>query len=281
MRAWVPARYNHPVLGALLTILLAGAPRDAPASGDESAVAAAAEALAAGDAHYVRRGENARALALDPRFLEARLRLMRAFFFRTGFCGPMDPSDEIRMYDEAKKLAEETVALLDADTGRRKAKVQVEAARAVAPAAETYLWAAVSWGQWAVYHRLAAAWQAAPKRIRDLAETVLLIDPATGQAGAYILLGRLHSEAPRIPMLTLWISRAKGLAYLREGLARAPDNPALVYFLADALLTWDPSKREEARALLQRCAVTKPRPEYLVEDAHYAEEAAARLAALR
>jgi tetratricopeptide (TPR) repeat protein len=289
------------MLAALLTILLAAPPRAAASAGDEAAAAAAAlaEVVAAGDAHYARRGESARggtalpfhidaaiaeyrrALALDPRLLEARLRLMRAFFFRTGFCGPMEAGDEIRMYDEAKKLAEETVALLDADTGRRKARVQVEAARAVVPAAETYLWAAVSWGQWAVYHRLAAAWQGAPKRIRDLAETVLLIDPATAQAGAYVLLGRLHCEAPRIPMLTLWISREKGVAYLRQGLARAPDNPALVYFLADALLTWDPSRREEARGLLQRCVASKPRPDYLVEDAHYAEEAVERLAALR
>ena len=289
----------RPLPAALLASLRAGAPRDTPAARAEPVAGDVAEAFAAGDAHYARRGENARggtalpfhidgaiaeyrrALALDPRFFEARLALMRAFFFRTGFCGPMDAGDEIRMYDEAKKLAEETVALLDADTGRRKARVQVEAARAVTPAAEAYVWAAVSWGQWAVFHRLAAAWQGAPKRIRDLAETVLSIDPATAQAGAYVLLGRLHCEAPRIPMLTGWISREKGIAYLRQGLARAPDNPALAYFLADALLTWDPSRRDEARALLERGVASKPRPDFLVEDVHYAEEARQRLAALR
>jgi tetratricopeptide (TPR) repeat protein len=286
-----------PLLAALLAIL-PGAPGDAGAAGAEPP-AAAAEALAAGDAHYARRAEGARggtaqplhidgaiaeyrrALALDPRFFEARLALMRAFFFRTGFCGPMDVGDAIRTFDEAKKLAEETVALLDADTGRRRARVQVEAARALAPAAEAYVWAAVSWGQWAVFHHLAAAWQGAPKRIRDLAETVLLIDPATAQAGAYVILGRLHCEAPRIPMLTGWISREKGIAYLRQGLARAPDNPALVYFLADALLTWEPARRAEARALLERGAASTPRPDFLVEDAHYAEEARERLAGLR
>lgn len=288
----------RPVLAALLAILL-GAPGGAPAVGAEPAADGVAEALAAGDAHYARRGEGARgsiaqpfhvdvaiaeyrrALALDPRSFEARLRLMSAFFFRTGFCGPMDVGDQIRIFDEAKKLAEETVALLDAETGRRRARVQVEAARAVAPAAEAYLWAAVSWGQWAVFHRLAAAWQGAPKRIRDLAEAVLSIDPATAQAGAYVILGRLHCEAPRIPMLTGWISREKGIGYLRQGLARAPDNPALVFFLADALLTWDPSRRDEARALLERGVASTPRRDFLVEDAHYAEEARERLAALR
>jgi hypothetical protein len=38
-----------------------------------------------------------------------------------------------------------------------------------------------------------------------------------------------------------------------------------VYFLAEAVLTWDPSRRDKARALLRRCA----------------EEARERLATLR
>jgi hypothetical protein len=82
-------------------------------------------------------------------------------------------------------------------------------------------------------------------------------------------------------MLTGWVSRAKGLAHLRTGLAIAPDNTALMYFLADALLSLDPSSKEEARVLLQRCATVPPRPEYAVEDAHYAQQARERLAGLR
>jgi tetratricopeptide (TPR) repeat protein len=259
----------------------------------------AAEALLAGDAHYARRAERARggkalpfhadgalveyrrALALDPQSLDARLRLMRALFFRTGFCGPMDDRDKVRMLDEAKEIAEDAVARLDADTGRRKGRVPDGPAIADSPAAETYLWAAVSWGQWAVYHRLSGAWQGAPKRIRDLAEAVLSIDPGTAQGGGYIILGRLHCEAPRVPLLTGWVSREKGLALLREGLARAPDNQALVYFLADALLKWDPTRRDEARALLRRCVESTPRTDFPVEDAHYAEQARDRLAEVR
>jgi tetratricopeptide (TPR) repeat protein len=277
--------------------LLAAATVSAAAPGPPDP-AAVAEALAAGDAHYTRRAEGARggtalpfhadgalveyrrALALDPGSLDARLRLMRTLFFRTSFCGPMDDHDEDRMLDEAKRAAEEAVAALDADTGRRQGHVPAGPAVAAVPAAEAYLWAAVSWGQWAVYHRFSGAWQGAPKRIRDLAEAVLSIDPGTAQAGAYIILGRLHCETPRVPLLTGWVSREKGLAYLREGLARAPDNQALVYFLAEALLTWDPSRRDEARALLRRCAESTPRPDFPVEDAHYAEEARERLATL-
>jgi tetratricopeptide (TPR) repeat protein len=286
-------------LAAALTLDLAAATAparagSAPAPAPDPAGAAAA--IAAGDAHYALRDEGARggtalpfqaegaladyrrALALDPRSLDARRRFMRAVFFRTGFCGPMEAKDRVRMLDEAKIVAEEAVAALDAETGRRKARVHVDAARAIASAAETYLWAAVSWGQWVVYHRVSGAWQGAPKRIRDLAEAVLSIDPDTTQAGAYIILGRLHSEAPRVPFLTGWVSREKGIACLREGLARAPENQALVYFLADALLRKDPSRPDEARALLHRCVASTPRSGWLVEDAHYADLARARLA---
>ena len=170
--------------------------------------------------------------------------------------------------------------LLDADMHRVHGHVRADAARTIAPAAEIYMWAAISWGQWAVVHKISAAWQGAPGRIRDLAQAVLQIAPGTAQAGGYLVLGRLHVEAPRIPMLTGWISRREGLAHLRTGLVIAPDNPAMMFFLADALLTLDPSKKEEARALLLRCANRSPRPDFAVEDAHYAEEARQRLSGI-
>ena len=275
---------------AVLASLALGAPPEEPS--------AAAEALASGDAHYARRAEGARggiadpvhvdraiadyrrALALAPLSYEARLRLLRAFFFRGGFCD-MDPREQVKLFEEAKRLAEDSVRLVDADLHRVRGHLRADAARNNAPAAETYLWAAVSWGQWAVFHKLYAAWQSAPARIRDLAQAVIQMEPAIAQAGGYLILGRLHVEAPRIPMLTGWVSREKGVAHLRAGLAIAPDNTALMYFLADALLSVEPSKKEEARALLQRCASAAPRPEYAVEDAHYAEEARERLAGLR
>lgn len=258
-----------------------------------------AEALAAGDAHYTRRAEGAqggtavpfhvegaiveyrRALALDPRSYEARLRLLRAYFFRGGFCGEMDPDEKKKLFDEAKRVAEETVRLLDADLKREKGRVQVEGVRFLAPAARAYAWAAISWGQWAVFHKLNAAFTGAPARIRDLAEAVIAIDLATEQAAGYLILGRLHTEAPRIPFVTRWVSRDKGLASLRKGLEVVPDARQILYFLGDALVRLDPSRSDEARALLERCAALPPRPEFLVEDAHYAEKARARLAGLR
>jgi hypothetical protein len=275
------------MLGGILSLALALAP---------SAADGVAEALARGDEHYARRGEGARggtalpfevdgaiaeyrkALHLDPSSYEARLRLLRAFFFRGGFCGA-SPVEQREIFDEAKALAEETVRRLQADLGRRKGGG--EAAGETPPAAQVYLWTAVSWGQWAVFHRISAAWHAAPARIRDLAQAVLAIDPALEQGAAHLILGRLHTEVPRVPFVTGWVSRERGLASLRAGLAVAPQNTALQYFLADALLALQPASVAEARALLQRCATAPPRPEYAVEDAHYAEQARQRLAGLR
>ena len=277
------------VVGAFLLLQAA-----APAADPESL----AEALRAGDAHFARRAEGARggtalplhadgaileyrrALALDPGSYDARLRLLRAYFFRGGFCGRMDPAAKQQLFDEAKLVAQETVRQLDVDLRRVKGRVEGGAARSIAPAAEAYAWAAVSWGQWAVFHKLNAAWTGAPARIRDLAEAVIAIDPRTAQGAGYLILGRLQVDAPRIPLVTGWVSREKGLANLRLGLQVAPENPAQSYFLGDALLKLDPSKADEARAHLERTAAAVPRSEYPVEDAHYAEMARARLAAL-
>ncbi len=261
--------------------------------------AALAEALAAGDAHYARRGEDAtgdgappfqidgaiaeyrRAMSIDPRSLDARLRLMRAYFFRGGFCGPISAAEKQALFDEAKRVADDTVADLDRLLQRKKGRVRLDGVKDADAAAEAYVWAAVSWGQWAIFHRVAAAWQGAPARIRDLATAVVSIDPATEQAAAYIILGRLHTEAPRVPMVTGWVSREKGLAFLRDGHRLAPENQALAYFLGNAVLTLDPKAAGEGRAALEKCAGRPPRPDFLAEDLHYARMARERLAGAR
>lgn len=259
---------------------------------------AAAAAVAEGDSHYDRRAEGAhgavpdpapveaamaayrRAVTLDPQSLEARTGLLRAIFFRGGFCD-MGPGHQVKLFEEAKRLAEETVQGLEKSLGSPKGAARVEALGKVPAATRVYFWAAVSWGQWAADHKIAAAWQGAAVRMRDLAQTVVDLDPNIDQGSAYLLLGRLHAECPRIPMLTRWISRAQGIAYLRKALAIGPKNTPNMYFLADAILDSEPSQIDEARRLLEQCASVVPRPEYLVEDAHYAEMAKARLASLR
>ncbi len=252
--AWARAIARIVVVSALAATATGADEPDSVPEGPETF----AGAIAAGDAHYARRGDGAdergalpfeidgaiaeyrRALALDPTSLEARVRLMRAHFFRGGFCGEMPRDEKVRLFD-----------------------------------------AAVSWGQWAVFHRVSAAWSGAPGRIRDLAEAVIALDPGAEQAGAYIILGRLHSEAPKIPLVTGFVSREKAVAAVRAGIALAPDNRALAYFTADVLLRHAPGADGEAGEILARVASTPPRPDFRAEDLHYARMARERLAGLR
>lgn len=272
--------------------LLLSAPAPLPSS------PAARAALAEGDAHYERRAEGAkgavpdperidaamaayrRALTLDPHSLEARAGLLRAIFFRGGFC-QITPAYQMKIFEDGKRLAEETVQSLEKSRGSPRGPARIQALRGVPGATRVYFWAAVSWGQWAADHKLAAAWQGAAVRMRDLAQTVVDLDPSMDQGSGYLLLGRLHAECPRIPMITRWISRTQAIAYLREALAIGPKNTPNMYFLADAILDNDPVHADEARRLLEKCASVEPRPDYLVEDAHYAAMARARLASLR
>jgi len=238
-------------------------------------------ALARGDAYYAQRGQGSvdgickpepieaamaeyrRAMHLDPASYAARVGLMRAYFFRGGLCG-MSDADSMPLFEEAKKVAEETVKRLEAD--RRRGRVNEEAL--------VYLWAATSWGQWAVGHHLSAAWQKAPNRIRDMALAALELDPTVEQASGHTILGRLHTETPKIRLVTGWIDREVGLQHLRLAVALCPENPSARFFLADALLKLKRTSdaREEGMALLRDVASMPPRPEYQVEDGHYARQ---------
>lgn len=258
----------------------------------------AAAALVEGDAQYERRAESARgaaadpapidaalaayrrALAADPEGLEANYKLLRALFFRASFCGAAD-EERKRMFAEGKELGQHAVDRLERQARSRAPAGRIAALRGVPHSAQTYFWAAVCWGQWALLRgKLAAARTGAAGRIRDLAQTVLELDPGVEQGGADRLLGRLHHQAPKIPLLTGWISRSKAVAHLRHALELGPSNSVNQVFLAEALLDLEPSGKEEARRLLTQCALAEPRPKYLVEDAYYSAEASRLLATL-
>jgi tetratricopeptide (TPR) repeat protein len=259
--------------------------------GSDRPVSAVAEAaLRSGDELYERRAEGAqdgtalagpveaamiqyrRALNLDPFSYQARLALLRALFFRGGFCD-IGEKEQLKTFEEAKRLADDTVRLLETDLKESRLRAHRDALKREPLAAEIYLWAAVSWGQWASTHKLAAAWRGAAGQIRDLAQAVVDIEPTTLFGSGYLILGRLHAEVPRIPLVMRWVSREKAIEYLRKAYAIAPESSNNAYFLAQALLELEPTRRDEVRDLLERCATTPPRPEFVVEDAHYAEEA--------
>lgn len=257
------------------------------------------DAIASGDAHYDRRAEGAvgalaratevdaaiaayrRALVLDPSSLEARSKLIRGLFFRASFCGAA-PAERKKLLEEARAIGDEGVARLDAKAAGESGPARISVLKRVPQAATICFWTAVAWGEWALARgTLAAARAGAGPRIRDLAQTVVDLDPEMEQGGGYRILGRLHDQSPRIPLLTGWVSHEKALVYLRQALELGPHNTVNQIFLAEAILSHDPSRKDEARRLLEECAGATPRPEYRVEDASYSDLARKRLAGLR
>jgi len=257
---------------------------------------AAATLVADGDGHYARRAEGAHGSVADPREadlaiaayrqavtadlgdLTALARLLRALNFRGAFCGAAVEQQKA-IYDEGKRLGQAAVDRLDARAG--KGRERVAALRAITGAADVYYWTAAHWGQWGLVRgTFAAARSGVAGRVRDLAQTVVDVDPALEEGGGYRVLGRLHDQAPHLPLITGWVSHAKAVEYLRKSYELGPRNPVTWFFLGEALVN-GPHDLDEARRFLTKCAETPPRADYLVESVYYAELARARLASLR
>ena len=289
--------YRIPRGGLFLPFLL-GLSALWPSPPATAATGTAADAIAEGDARYAARAAGAkgsvadpaavdgaiaaysRGLGLAPGDLAARYKLLRALHYRGAFCGAT-LDEQKRIFDEGRRLGQEAVDRLEKMAGTARGAQRIAALRREPHAAELYFWTAACWGQWALARgKLAAARVGVSGRVRDLAQTVLDLDPQLEDAGAHRILGRLHDQSPRIPLLTGWVSKRSAVEHLRQAHAIAPTNAIGQFFLAEALLEHEPAHAEEARRLLAQCATQPPRPEYLVEDRHYAELARARLEAL-
>lgn len=263
-----------------------------------TAPSAAAEAFAEGASLYARRAEGSeggvaspipvegaiaayrRGRSLDPDSVEGAVGLMRALFFRGGFTDA-DPDTARRHFAEGRDVAADAVERVEKRVASSTGEARIAALEEIPGAASLYLWAGISWSQWALStSRLKAARQGAASRIRDLAETSIAMDAGLEQGSAHVLLGRLHDQAPRIPFLTFWISRKTALSHLDAAHDLSPTNTVAQYFLAEAILDHAPERRAEAMRLLSDCAASTPRPEFHVEDVHYAELARRRLAEL-
>jgi hypothetical protein len=222
------------------------------------------------------------ALAAEPDSLEVRWRLMRALYFK-GEHTTKDNAEKRTVFGEGRTVAEQTLALLRREAGReahrdltRGTPVElVPYVRGNAAAVPSFLWAAVDWGKWALaFGKTAAVKQGAASKIRDYAQAVVLLDPAYDDGGGYRVLGRLHHQTPAVPFFTGWASRAQALKNLRLAVEAGPRNLVGRQFLAEATWEYEPARRAEARAMLEKILAETPEPDYLVENRKTQEEAA-------
>ncbi len=255
--------------------------------------------VADGDKHYAARAEGAqgahakagpvdaaiaafqRAVAADPNDLEAHWKLLRAYRYKGAYT-TSNVEQKKQIYAAAKVAGDKAVALAYKKLGMnaKSAEKQVaDAAKKVPGAAETFLWDAVNWGEWALaYGKLAAARQGAADRIRREATIAHLANPGVEGGAPSRVLGRLHDQTPRIPFVTGWASQKDALRFLNESLRLAPDNKLTMVFLAEAMVSDDSAKKAQAKQILHGVINNPNDPQYPVEDAAAVDEARALLA---
>ncbi len=224
-----------------------------------------------------------------PGLLEARWKLMRAFYFKGKYTG-LDEESRLAVFAKAKKVSDEAIAILGTALEKRGLIGWIEFGPQVlaghlkdqSDAAPIYFWSAVSWGEWALASgKLDAARTGAADKIRDDALTVIGIDPAFEDGGGYRVLGRLNDQAPWIPFITGWVSRADAVKYMRMAMKENGLNFANRHFLAEALHGGDAKEQAEAVALEEGLVADAPSPTRVVEELTIQEEARQNLAAWR
>ncbi|HET9767112.1 MAG TPA: hypothetical protein VFS60_09705 [Thermoanaerobaculia bacterium] len=261
-----------------------------------------AAVIARGDAAWERRAEGAQggravrapiaaavaayeeAVKAAPANLEAHWKLLRALWFEGEYVATA-PAEKQRLFGRGKTVSEDAWAAVAKRIGAKALGAERAADRAAvlrgfAEAPPLLLWSAADWGLWGnAFGKLAAARQGVGEKVRDWAETLIALDERFEGGAGHRVLGRLHSEAPKVPFFTGWVDHDKAIAELEKALALAPAELSNRYYLADALLQYRPAAKARALALLREVIAAKPRPGSEVEDAALSAEAAKRLAA--
>jgi tetratricopeptide (TPR) repeat protein len=227
------------------------------------------------------------AVALDPDNPGVRARLLRALDFQGRYVVTGEDTQR-KHFDANRELAEEGFERLARHLGGPKALDDLspdERAAALrgdpdglgwtaTDLAALHFWGAVAWGQWADrVGSFKAARQGVAGELRTLAGTALVLDETYADAGPHRFLGRLHSEAPKIPFFTGWVDRGEAVRHLERAVELAPGEPENLLFLAEALLEHRPRRSDEARELLRELAGREPRPDHLLEDTRTLERA--------
>jgi hypothetical protein len=216
------------------------------------------------------------ALTTRPESLEVRWKLLRALHFAGDFAS-QDRQEQSRIFDRARDVSEGGMALLAEriDSGVRLEEMDPERignrldGTGVSPSdvARLYFWSAINWGAWSRNAGLlSAVRQGVANRLHRYTLIAIALEPEYEEGGAFRLLGRLHAELPRVPLVSGWIDRDKSIPLVERAYAMAPANPGNRLLLALTLLDLAPERRAEAQDLLKEVAGLTPRPSALIED---------------
>lgn len=217
-------------------------------------------------------------LNAEPHNLEARVKLLKALYFQGKFT-MSECAEQLPIYERAVELAEvgmdQLTSGLDDPSPREKNRARLVTHLAGQRyAVGVYFWAAVHQGLWS---RCSAA-VFSLKKVRDYAKVAIALDEHYENAGAHRVLGRLHMQAPKIPIITGWVDSNAAISEFEKAVELAPDDLLAQLFLAEALLKFDSSRRDEALNRLRTLVSKSPNPELLVEETETIEDAVRLLA---
>ena len=228
-----------------------------------------------------------RALATDPDQLEAHWKLLRALWFAADLASD-DAAAARALYEQALAASESAIATLGLRVGGAEVARSCEnpeALRARIPEAERsdaaalYFWYAIDLGAWTRNAGLVqAVRRGIANRLHQATLCSLALDPDVEQGGAIRLLSRLHSELPRVPLLSGWVDPRRAVPLAERALAEYPGHPGNSYLLGLALLSHAPERRAEGLRLIQGTAALEPRSDHVVEDLAIRRDARERLA---
>lgn len=226
------------------------------------------------------------ALALQPGSLEARWKLMRALFY-LGEHVETDREAQIEIFERGRQLGEEGINRIAATVGGRKRllAMSAEELRAEVPnpteAAEIFFWSAGQTGLWGrTRGKLASAREGVAGKIRDYATVSIALDPTIQNGGGHRILGRLHTEAPKIPFITGWIDRSIAISELETCHRISPKDLTTQLYLAEALIEFSPKRKSEGIEMLRTVVESTTDPRWLVEELKAQHDARELLAPL-
>jgi len=225
------------------------------------------------------------ALDRHPESLELRWKLLRALHFQGDYALGEDIS-RLEHYERSRGIADAAREYLAQRVGKPLGDLDppqiAEILSDVQGASQIYVYSAILWGRWGESTgKMKAARQGVAGKLRNFAEVSILLDEHIDGAGGRRFLGRMHTEAPKIPFVTGWIDRGQAVTELERALELASDEPYNRLFLADALLRFEPDRRDEALNLLDEVVGKPPRPHRLVEDRAAIADARDLLAEIR
>ena len=225
-----------------------------------------------------------RVLDTEPENLEARWKLLRAFYFKGEFV-LQNNKERLALFKTGREIAEVGRLQIESDYGLSGSMFKMSPAKVVhvvgnqVDVAEFCFWATANWGLWGQYSgKLVSALAGLVRKLRQFAEIMVLMDESIENGGGHRLLGQLNARVPRIPFFTWWVDHDLAISELRLSLKVDPNSLLSKVFLAEALLKFRSAKNKEAMNLLQDIVKSEPNPDHLVEDIRVIESARTLLA---